>query len=116
MFLSEFEFFIKDLNMSHVAPSEFAADPSVAQDVVGYGLRYAPAGDPAPAQGSSYVDLGASPSFDVADISEMAGIDGVYDLYLFALDDAGNESDYSVLNNAPLDLVPPDAPANFHRV
>ena len=119
MFAVEFDFVIKELTMSRIAPNRFAADPSVAQDVVGYGLRFVPAGDPAPSQiGDTqppFVSLGASPEFDATNVPEMAGIDGVFDLYLFAYDDNANESDYSVLQNAPLDLVPPDAPANFRR-
>jgi hypothetical protein len=39
-----------------------------------------------------------------------AGIEGTFDLYLTAVDAVGNESDFAVKEDYPLDLVAPAAP------
>jgi hypothetical protein len=58
----------------------------------------------------------ASPSFALGmetrvDLSTIAADkDGVFNIGVTAVDDAGNESDMSVLNNVPLDFMAPNLP------
>jgi len=39
--------------------------------------------------------------------------DGVYNLGITAVDDAGNESSFSLINDVPLDFLAPDAPGEI---
>ena len=57
-----------------------------------------------------------SPGFDLpgttVDLAAIlpAGTDGVYNLGIVAMDDVGNESDFSLMDAVPLDFVPPEPP------
>ena len=92
--------------------------PSVSTDVVEYRLYYSPSpgvgvsdpkvslGNPAPVDGVI--------SVDITTIDEFKDVDGVYDLGLVSVDDAGNESlTMTVATDVPLDFVAPDAPASI---
>lgn len=107
--------------MAQLKSKIFRFTPSTSPDVVGYRV---------------YVDLpGAvsygSPSAEVGDLTpatdgkievDLAGLDvtrtkdGVYDIAVAALDDAGNESDLAVLSDVTLDFIAPDAPTNLEVV
>lgn len=56
--------------------------------------------------------VGVDGVIDSAEIAGLGGanIEGKFDLYLTAVDQVGNESDFSVKRNFPLDLVAPPAP------
>lgn len=43
-------------------------------------------------------------------ITELQNLDAVYNIGISAVDDAGNESDMSLLNDIPLDFAAPEAP------
>jgi hypothetical protein len=47
------------------------------------------------------------------DVPDFPLVDGIYNLGVSAVDDAGNESDMAVINEFPFDLVAPNAPSNF---
>ena len=97
--------------------------PATATDVVSYNLRYeVSAGDKTWGPGDydlTSVNLGAPGpvmgdgkiEFDLANYPELAGLDGVYDLGVTAVDDVGNESDFLELEDASIDFTPPDAPS-----
>jgi hypothetical protein len=78
-------------------------------------LRMFPAGStPSAAEvyAAPFADVGNDGVVDEAEISGVGGAnaEGNFDLYLTAVDAAGNESDYAVKANYPLDLVAPAAP------
>lgn len=57
-------------------------------------------------------EVGIDGVIDSAEISGVGGAnaEGRFDLYLWSYDAAGNESDFAVKANYPLDLVAPAAP------
>ena len=95
-------------------------NPSGSPDVVSYTLFYQQVPD-AVTFDSASVDLG-NPSTDengqcVVDLSSVSGMstmDGVYNLGLVAVDDAGNSSSMLTegLSGVALDFVAPDPPSN----
>lgn len=86
---------------------KFPASPS--PDVVGYKLYIAEQGAVLDYSSQSH-DLGAATEIDLATIDGMTTTDGVYQLGVTAVDDAGNESSMSVAADVPLDFSAPDAP------
>lgn len=58
-------------------------------------------------------EVGIDGIVDSAEIVGLAGpgIEGRFDLYLWAYDAAGNESDFGIKRDVPLDLVAPAAPS-----
>lgn len=92
---------------------------SGSPDIVGYKLYAAPQGTPIDRQSALPFDLGM-PVFDnngvgLVDLSTINGIgalDGIYDLGICAVDDAGNESEMLTegLAGVNLDFVAPDPP------
>lgn len=92
--------------------------PSASPDVVAYKVLVDLPGQ---------VDY-SSPAADVVDLStdsdgkirvDLAGLeiarskDGIYDIGVVSVDDAGNESDIAILSDVNLDFVAPDAPTNL---
>jgi hypothetical protein len=107
-----FQFFTEELVMAKLKPTVLGWNRATAADVVGYRLRLAEA--PAePDYDATPFDLGDVDQVDVATLSGMSNIDGIYNAALSAMDDGGNESDLARLSDVPFDLVPPDAPTNF---
>ena len=90
---------IKDVTM------EFPASPS--PDVVGYKLYIEESPNPVTHQSQSF-DLGNNTTVVLNDV--VGEIDGIYNIGVAAVDDAGNESDFSLLADVPLDFVPPQPP------
>lgn len=91
--------------------------PSASPDVVAYRLYFEPAPAP-PTYDSPNADLGlpavdeatGKAAVDLASLAGMTTTDGIYNLGLVAVDDAGNESSMTILTEAPLDFIAPDAP------
>lgn len=92
--------------------------PSGSPDVVGYRLYFAPAPEP-PTYDSPRADMGMPQveeesgklAVDLAGLDGMTSTDGVYNLGIVAVDDAGNESSMLILTDVPLDFIAPDAPS-----
>lgn len=103
------------LGMSKLASNKVGWNRSSADDVVGYRLRMAPVPSEVTYDTPSF-DVGDVTEFDFSTDTDFDGFDGVFNLGLTAVDDGGNESDITKLDNYPLDLVPPDAPGNFRRL
>ena len=85
---------------------------SGSQDVVGYKLYM----ETAPTQvvyASPAFDLGNNTSVDLASLPGMSTTDGIYNLGITAIDDAGNESSFSLISDVPLDFLAPDAPGEI---
>ena len=81
--------------------------PSPSPDVVGYKLYKEDAGTEVTHESSGYGLIGTT-----VDLSSVlpGDTDGIYNLGIVAVDDVGNESDFSLMNNVPLDFVPPEPP------
>lgn len=101
--------------MAKLASNVYGWDASVADDVVKYYIRAVEAPG-TPDYNTPTIDVGNVTQVDFSALPEFAGVDGTYNLAVTAVDDGDNESDLSRLSNVPLDLVPPDAPANFRRL
>lgn len=93
---------------------------SESADVIGYALFCEPNTNPVTRQ-SERIDLGKpEPNTDgllevvLSDIPSMISKDGVYNLGIAAVDDAGNESALLTdgLQNVALDFKAPDPPTN----
>lgn len=82
---------------------------------VDHRLRFFPAGatpDANAVYSAPFASVGVDGVVDSAEVAGLGGasIEGSFDLYLTAVDGVGNESDYAVKKNVPLDLVAPAAP------
>jgi len=55
-------------------------------------------------------DLGMNTSVDLNTLPGMTSNDGVYNMGITAIDEAGNESSMTTIIDVPLDFVAPDAP------
>lgn len=97
--------------MVFIKPKFMQLFPSGSPDEVGMRIRIVPTGDPEPAQSFPYFEVTPDGYVDI-DLNTIAGeIDGVYDIYANAVDDAGNEGASVVATGVPLDSVVPGAPA-----
>lgn len=95
---------VKDVNLSFPG--------SGSPDVVGYKLYIEAVPAPITYDSQSY-DLGNSTSVDMSTLPGMTSQDGVYNLGITAVDDAGNESSFSLINDVPLDFAAPDPPGEI---
>jgi len=85
---------------------------SGSTDVVGYKL-YIEVVPTAVSYESQSFDLGNITTVDLATLPGITTTDGVYNLGITAIDDAGNESSFSLINDVPLDFLAPDAPGEI---
>ena len=83
--------------------------PSGSPDVTGYKLYMAEAPAPVDYDSPSF-DLGNVSSIDLSTLPGMTTTDGTYNLGVAAVDDAGNESSMSKVDDVALDFSAPDAP------
>jgi len=80
-----------------------------APDLVGYKLYFQET--PAPVSyNSQFIDLGKNNSVNINTLDPLKNVDGVFNLGVTAVDDAGNESDMTTVSGVPLDFIAPDAP------
>lgn len=93
---------IKDVTLSFPA--------SESTDVVGYKL-YLETSPTEVTHDSPSHDLGNNTSVLLNTI--LGAIDGVYNIGVVAVDDVGNESDFSLMSDVPLDFVPPVPPGSL---
>ncbi len=85
---------------------------STSPDVVGYKLYVQEAPDLVDYNSEAH-DLGNETSVDLGTLSGMTTKDGTYNLGITAIDDAGNESSMSKIDDVPLDFVQPDPPGQI---
>ncbi len=95
--------------MAKIKDAVLNIPPSGSPDVVGYKL-YIQQTPAAVTYDSEAFDLGNVASIDLATLPGFTTRDGVYNIGVAAIDDAGNESSMSKLNDVPLDFVAPDPP------
>lgn len=87
---------------------------SGSPDVINYKLYVEADPDPVTYDSPSW-NLGNDPvdGYIETDLSEVDGVstmDGIYNIGVTSVDDAGNESSMSQLDSVPLDFVAPDPP------
>lgn len=89
------------------------------QDAAEYIVRIVPDGQVANDNSNLYgfdgdtvaASTGPEVEIDIRELSSVPIIEGTYDLFITAVDEAGNESDPLVIADAILDFQPPAAPA-----
>ncbi len=86
--------------------------PSESSDVSGYKLFVQEAPDQV-THDSEYWDLGEETSIDLSTLEGMSTKDGIYNIGVCAIDNAGNMSSLSITENYPLDFVAPDPPGTL---
>ena len=94
--------------MAKIKDKTLSFPASGSPDVAGYKLYYETSPD-AVTYNSPNVAL-SSNSVVLNSIPEFAGFDGVFNIGVSAVDDGGNESDMSLLNDVPLDFAAPEPP------
>ena len=90
-----------------MAQLKITAQPSPSPDVVAYRLRVVPQGQPVDYD-TEYVES-SDGVFLSGDVPALRMADGTFDFYLTAVDDAGNESDFTVATRE-VDFIPPAPP------
>lgn len=93
--------------MSKVLSTRITFQPSGSADVVGYKLYIQAAPDPVTYESQSF-ELGNKTEVFVSDLPGMSQVDGVYNIGVAAVDDAGNEASLSIAENVSLDFFAPD--------
>lgn len=92
---------------------------SVSADVAANRIRVRPANTP-PEYDEPFDEIRPPPAPDAdgftripaANIPQMAGLEGQYDVHVTAVDGRGNESDFLEIDNQTFDLSPPEAPTD----
>ena len=95
--------------MAKVQSVNLSFPASDSPDVVGYKL-YMEVSPAAVTYESQSFDLGTETSIDLATLPGMTTLDGGYNIGITAVDDAGNESSMSLIDNVPLDFEAPNPP------
>ena len=98
--------------MSKVKKATISFAPSGSPDVVGYKLYMTQAPDAVDYNVQSF-DLGNATEIDLSTLPGMTTMDGVYNIGVTAVDDAGNESSMQILEGVALDFVAPDPPGQI---
>jgi hypothetical protein len=93
--------------MSKVLSTKIQFTASKSQDVVGYKLYVQLAPDPV-SYSSQAFELGDKTEVFISDFPGLAQADGVYNIGIAAVDDAGNEASLSILENVSLDFFAPE--------
>ena len=97
--------------MSKIKGVKISFPASESPDVVGYKMYMAESPDPVGYNSPSW-DLGNVTEVDLSTLEGMTTKDGVYNLGVVAIDDAGNESSMSKLDGVAIDFVAPDPPGS----
>ena len=85
---------------------------SDSPDVTGYKLYIEEAPNVVSYESVSF-DIGNVTTIDLSKLDGMTTKDGIYNLGITAVDDAGNESSMSVVSDVPLDFVAPNPPGQI---
>ena len=98
--------------MAKVKGTMLSFPPSDSPDVVGYKLYIEDVPNPVSYDSASF-ELGNNTEIDLSELEGMTTRDGVYNIGVVAVDDAGNESSMSLANDVPLDFVAPNPPGEL---
>ena len=90
--------------MAKIKSVRISFPPSTSADVVGYRL-YIETYPTEVTYGSTSHDLGNKTSVKLHKV--LGHVEGVFNIGVVAVDSVGNESDFSLIHNVPLDFVPP---------
>ena len=92
--------------MSKVLNTKISFPASESPDVIGYKLYIEQAPNQVSYESKSF-DLGNKTEIFISTLEGMDQVDGVYNLGVTSVDDAGNESDLTVLEGVSLDFFAP---------
>lgn len=92
--------------MSKVLNTKISFPASESPDVVGYKLYLEQAPNPVTYESKSF-DLGDRTEVYISTLEGMDQVDGVYNIGVASVDDAGNESDLTILEGVSLDFFAP---------
>ncbi len=98
--------------MSKVLNTKLTFSPSESEDVVGYKLYLQEAPNPVTYDSPSF-DLGNKTEIYISTLPGLEQVDGVYNLGVSAVDDAGNEADLQIIEGVPLDFLAPAPVSNL---
>ena len=101
--------------MAKVKGLTLSFPPSGSPDVVGYKMYIEESPNTVSYDSQSF-DLGNNTTVDISSLAGMTTMDGVYNVGVTALDDAGNESSMSIANDIPLDFAAPNPPGELSFV
>ena len=94
--------------MAKIKSVSLTFPPSPSSDVVGYKVYMEPTPAVVTHESPGY-SLPGTTDVNLAEVLP-GDTDGVFNLGIVAVDDVGNESDFSLINAVPLDFVPPLSP------
>jgi len=98
--------------MAKVNEQTLSFAPSDSPDVVGYKLYIEPVPAPVSYESLSF-DLRNETTIVLSSLPGMTSQDGVFNLGVSAVDDAGNESSMSLISDVPLDFEAPNPPGEL---
>lgn len=96
--------------MAKISGKKLSFPGSGSPDVVGYKIYYTLTGGTLDYD-APFADIGLNLEVNLEDYFGIA--DGRFDLGVVAVDDAGNESDMSIVLDVPLDFIAPDPPGEI---
>ena len=97
--------------MAKIKDVKLSFPPSESLDIVGYKL-YIETSPTEVTHDSPSHDLGNNTA-DILLNTILGNIDGTFNIGVVAVDDVGNESDFSLMDDVPLDFVPPGPPGSL---
>lgn len=98
--------------MTKIKNLKISFAPSDSPDVIGYKM-YIEETPNLVTYNSEYFDLGNNTTIDLSTLSGITTKDGIYNIGIVAIDDAGNESSMSKANDIPLDFMAPNPPGEI---
>jgi hypothetical protein len=101
--------------MSRVLSTKITFPASASTDVVGYKLYLELAPQPVTYESQSF-ELGYKTEVIISTLPGVDQLDGVYNIGVTAVDEAGNESEFKLLNDVALDFYAPDPPGDLALV
>jgi len=97
--------------MAKIQPKILNIGESADTDVVGYRIRVAKA-DVNVDYDTAYTEVTAT-AVDVSTLPGLADVDDIFDFYISAVDDQGNESDFAIALGVPVDFLAPTPPSGI---
>lgn len=97
--------------MANIKRKVLNIQPSTSPDVTAYRIRVVPAGEPVNYDTPNFQTV--NQAVDVSTIPALSDANGLYDFYVSAVDQAGNESDMLSVKNVIIDFLAPSPPAGI---
>jgi len=97
--------------MAKIVKRKISWDNSTAPDVTAYRFYWTPSDTPVD-YNAPHVEVSTPQVIIPDDVPSLVNIDETLNIGVTALDELGNESDMTVVNNVPFDFAAPPAPTN----